>query len=67
MIIKKGTKYYEVIRELTEDDFNEKKDKIQSQYDEFDLKCSDRIKALEEKYTKDKQTLKLELDNLKLL
>lgn len=64
MIIKKGTKYYLVDREMTKDEFDEYKQELQDHYDTVDQRTAVQIQEIQTKTAANKVKVKAELDKL---
>jgi predicted RecB family nuclease len=67
MIIKKGTKYYLVDRELTKSEVDEHKSKLQSHYDTIDQRTAAQVKEIQDKAAESKVKTKAELDDIDAL
>jgi len=67
MIIKFGTKYYKVEKEMTLEEVNEYKAALQAHYDTLDARISEQVKKLEDEAKQIKTRAKQELDRLKSL
>ena len=67
MIIKKGTKYYKVEKEMTKDEVDKHKATLQAHYDTLEDRTTERIKELEAQNKINQAKSKKELDELKAL
>jgi len=67
MIIKKGTKYYRVLEELTKEQVDEYKDAVQKHYNTLGTRTAKQIKEVEDKAKANKVNAKKQLDELNAL
>ncbi len=67
MIIKKGTKYYQVERELTKEEFDKYKLEVKKQYDMLDNKLANQIQEIQKKTQENKKRIEDELSLLNSL
>lgn len=64
MIIKKGTKYYRVEKEMTQKEVDEYKSNLQNHYDTLGERTNNKIKEMQDKFAIDKEKAQKELDEL---